>query len=1546
MGGFDQEPDRPRIQRLGHFKIEATLGSGGMGTIYRAYDESMKRPVALKVLHSSLEISERAQSRFVREAWIAGQLDHPNIIKVFSRGEENKVSYLALELAEGGSLSDLVEQTRESIPSGSDVTATVDQDYIKDILVKFIELAGALEHIHSKGFIHRDIKPQNVLLSGADKKFKLTDFGIAHAEDMTRMTQAGDFIGTVRYMSPELLAAHRAGIDKRTDIYSLGVTLYEALTLTLPFKADSEEKLIGEILAGHCIEARKANRRIPVDLETVLMKACHHDPDLRYQTAAEFADDLQRITDGRPVLARRQSVVSKGVKYVRRNYKTVLGLAAAVVVLVSVIIWSYYKVEQAYRGKADESTQREVGAKPTFTKIDVPGFPGYCALSPDGEKLAFMSDDGGLWVVPTRGAADPGVVGKPAKLAQVEISFRAASLPVWSADGKWIAFNARDTVDPTPNRWFSMFVIPSTGGELREVPVKHDGSSSWYSYRLSLSPDGQTIAFSADTSLIPGESETGCIYSIPVVGEQIRRLTDTLCSMPAFSPDGKMLAYVQECPPPTKDEDWHSDVWVVPVDGGTPIQVSDSPGWMKGPVWSPDSRMIAFDRFREAGFEGNELFIVPLTEDYKPAASPTIIELPLPSFWSMIAGWSSSNEIGIALRTTGRSAVYTVPVSGGIATQVAPTGASSAMWFPDGKRVLFQADGVFSIPAEGGVASLIPITGVEWTRGADVSYDGRRLILAAVDKERSKEGLFTASVDGGEVELIQYVTSYYRGYGATSWSLDGKWIAVTSWNHFGLGDLCVIPSDGGELRQLVASTDSSRMPYISRPAWSPDGKLIAYTAVDDEGTGTICAIPLEGGDPEIVVKFERGDASTCVTWSPDGKKLAYASGRVRHRAGVGTSFGEKADIWILSLDVKEPVRLKTGLGLKEVSDIDWSPDGKKIVFSAYWAGGSDFHFVENFLPLSQPAEQEPLGDPESKEMTVRMVWSGEDVDGTGMVSSDGAFLPFIDWASGNLALRWLDDGEIRYLTDNAFFSKVRGDPDQYADSPIPSPDGKLIAYTWYTCCTDASGGDFWSGDLCLINPDGTNRRVLLDCTHNVEAYPMSFSPGGSQIAVSYYDSTGWQIALVSTTDGSVRTLKKLGNRKMRGLSFSTDGRYLAYSLSVEGPPTNMDIFLLAVDGSGEAPLVQHPADDRLLGWVPGSHSAMFVSNRSGDWDAWLIQVKDGQPAGEPRMVKRNMGNVIPLGFTRDSSFYYDALISWEIAGVGRIDSLTGKLATPLEEPVAGWAGALSWSPDGERAVYVSKQVAPALPGGTRAVINVRELGTGRQHQVSCRTERVRNRVHWSPDGRCLLYRGMAAKALLGSTLPYSLGMTDIESNNDTLLVEDISWGRMGGVWSVDGSSIYYVDQDSLLRFDLATGQKTLVYSEFGLQTWLSLSPNGEQMLISAPRDGRHCILVLSISSGDTRVLFRNTINDVSQKWWTFEWMPNGQDILFTILEGDRMGASSLWRISAEGGTAENILQIPETVTELSIHPNGRQISVTSVKRGEEIWVMQNFLLDD
>ncbi len=949
VGDLGDGPDRPRIKRLGHFRIDATLGSGGMGTIYRAYDESMKRPVALKVLHSSLEISQRAQSRFVREAWIAGQLDHPNIVKVYSRGEENNVSYLAMELAEGGSLYDFIKRTRESIPSGSDVTGTIDRDYINDILGKFIELTGALEHIHSKGFIHRDIKPHNILLSGVEKTFKFTDFGIAHADDMTRMTRAGDFIGTVKYMSPELLAAHRAGIDKRTDIYSLGVTLYEALTLTLPFKADSEEKLIGEILAGHYIEARQTNRRIPVDLETVLMKASHHDPDRRYQTASEFAEDLQRIIDGRPILARRQSAFSKGIKYVRRNYKMVLGISAAVVIVSGTVLWSYYKIEQAYRIRVDESTQLESSAGPTFTQISVPGLLDYCALSPDGEKVAFVANDSCLWVAPTRGKADSTVAGEPIRLTDPLGIHSLYCLPVWSADGKWIAFNAQD-FDSASSYWTSMYVIASSGGELIEVPVKHDclRSLRFWDFRISLAPDGKNIAFFSHTSPIPGDPKEDCIYTMPIGGGEIKRLTDTLCWQPAFSPDGKMLAYVkgdQYCGLTIGAEG--CNIWVVPAKGGSSVQVTDLLGVEFGPVWSPDSRKIAYSKWIDAepGYVINELYVIALSETYQPLGPPTVIELPLPSD-DFIGGWSTNDEIGLVLETETHIAIYTISASSGIAAMIRPSISRCPSWSPDGERIYYlTGNAVYSVPAGGGQESIVPITGMEdmgYEGGCDLSPDGTRLALSGIKEGDSILHIFSVPANGGEPKQVTFDSSedwFPR------WSPDGNWIAFSrddsdddSESH-----LCVVPAGGGEVIELVAATDSCGFSG-GQADWSPDGKLVAYPSYHNDSLKGISVMPFNGGAPELLVELEPGRASLYVRWSPDGKKLAYTS--------YGFEYGKlSADIWILSLDTRKPRKLQMiGYDLDAALRADWSPDGEKIVFEGIRLSRNTLCLTRDFLP--------------------------------------------------------------------------------------------------------------------------------------------------------------------------------------------------------------------------------------------------------------------------------------------------------------------------------------------------------------------------------------------------------------------------------------------------------------------------------------------------------------------------------------------------------------------------------------------------------------------
>ena len=957
MGDFGEGPDRPRIKRLGHFRIDATLGSGGMGTIYRAYDESMKRPVALKVLHSSLEISERAQTRFVREAWIAGQLDHANIVKVYSRGEENNVSYLAMELAEGGSLYDLIKQTKEQIPSGSDVTETIDQNYIKDILAKFIELAGALEHIHSKGFIHRDIKPHNILLTGETKKFKFTDFGIAHAGDMTRMTRAGDFIGTVRYMSPELLAAHRAGIDKRTDIYSLGVTLYETLALTSPFRADSEEKLIGEILAGHYNEARQSNRRIPVDLETVLMKACHHDPDLRYQTAAEFADDLQRIIDGRPILARRPSLFKRGYKYLGRNYTAVIGISIATAVTVTVALWSYYKVEQTYRSTSDERTLSTTSSGPTFTRISIPTYPGNGVLSPDGEQLAFCSD-WTVWTVPLHGKVDPNLAGVPVRLTDKIGAWNDGSTNTmaWSNDGRWIAFNGR-----TLGTSDAIHVVSSGGGEPYEMPIEIHRGSWNVNYRLSLSPDGKMLSYSsADEPLT--EPHTGpplspvFIRTASVGDGNVRQITDIPSREAVYSPNGDKIAFIAAGRSPRAADTTvrlyerpELAVYVVGASGGQVSLVADLPGWESYPIWSPDGSMIAFMIESEEG--DYNVGIATVQENGISQSEPIVIEPPTQSF--KLAGWTPNNQIGISATVPAHLALYTVPVSGGGAVQITPEGrAQHPRWTPDGSRIFFSNESgeIAWVPADGGTPEVIPHLSVDrkprfyphyYGPGNAISPDGSTLVISGTKEGVEGTHLWLMSSEGSEPRQLTSGPPHYEDC-HPCWSPGSDSLAFIRYRSEDEGaeihcNIFVVSVHSGDPRQITMDRDSAAWSVID---WCPAGEYIAFRAYNGNPEGsrasTIKTISVKGGAPEIVTDVKGAYVTTSLTWSPDGKKIAY-------------DYDQKS-IQVISLEDSSITEVKTGLGKVQPYFVSWSPDGEKIAFSVYRPGGGGRLLSDGGLP--------------------------------------------------------------------------------------------------------------------------------------------------------------------------------------------------------------------------------------------------------------------------------------------------------------------------------------------------------------------------------------------------------------------------------------------------------------------------------------------------------------------------------------------------------------------------------------------------------------------
>jgi len=327
---------------LGDFRIVKEIGRGGQGVVYEAEQISLRRRVALKVLPSHLSLCDDAVGKFRREAEAGGRQKHPGIVAVHAMGEFDGIHFIAHELVEGGrSLADRLDDLR----GGGDLPV----GYFREAAAMAADVADALHHAHESGVIHRDVKPSNILLDERDRP-KVTDFGLARVEDALALTRTGDFSGTPYYMSPEQAGRNRKGIDFRTDVYSMGVTLYEMLTLDVPFDAQTTPDVLRKILFDEPRDPRRANSRVPRDLAVICLKAMEKKQEHRYQDMAEFGDDLRRFLAGETILARPAGALTRVGKRVRRNpaLSGALGLAVvAVVALLVGAVSSYIKISRA-----------------------------------------------------------------------------------------------------------------------------------------------------------------------------------------------------------------------------------------------------------------------------------------------------------------------------------------------------------------------------------------------------------------------------------------------------------------------------------------------------------------------------------------------------------------------------------------------------------------------------------------------------------------------------------------------------------------------------------------------------------------------------------------------------------------------------------------------------------------------------------------------------------------------------------------------------------------------------------------------------------------------------------------------------------------------------------------------------------------------------------------------------------------------------------------------------------------------------------------------
>jgi serine/threonine protein kinase/Flp pilus assembly protein TadD len=355
-------------QVLGDFRIVRQVGRGGMGVVYEAEQVSLGRRVALKVLPLAGVLDGTQLQRFQNEARAAAGLHHSNIVPVYFVGCERGVHFYAMQFIDGQSLAAVLALLRQQATSGAgegavaaaapnvpaaalEVKGTAStqpaallstasgargQEYFRAVAELGVQAAEALDYGHRVGVVHRDVKPANLLLDTAGRLW-VTDFGLAHVQGAESLTATGELVGTLRYMSPEQALGKRMVIDHRTDVYSLGATLYELLTLRPAFDGSDRQELLRQIAFEEPVPPRRLERAVPAELETIVLKALEKRPEDRYVTAQDLAHDLHRFLEHKPIQAKRPGMVQRARKWLRRNRAVAVTLTGAGSVVLALV---------------------------------------------------------------------------------------------------------------------------------------------------------------------------------------------------------------------------------------------------------------------------------------------------------------------------------------------------------------------------------------------------------------------------------------------------------------------------------------------------------------------------------------------------------------------------------------------------------------------------------------------------------------------------------------------------------------------------------------------------------------------------------------------------------------------------------------------------------------------------------------------------------------------------------------------------------------------------------------------------------------------------------------------------------------------------------------------------------------------------------------------------------------------------------------------------------------------------------------------------------
>jgi eukaryotic-like serine/threonine-protein kinase len=931
----------PSGAKLGYYEIRSLLGAGGMGEVYLADDLRLHRPVALKLLRADLAADEDRLLRFKREAYAASSLNHPNILTIYEIGREGESHFIATEFIDGESL-------------GRHLLRGPVQ--LQEVLEISIQVASALAAAHAAGIVHRDIKPDNIMLR-SDRLVKVVDFGIAKLSEQQDaasetaslyVTAPGTVIGTAPYMSPEQVRGEL--VDGRTDIWSLGVVLYQMVGGHLPFTGKTMTEVIAEILKTDPPVLTRYVSHVPAELERIVTKALRKDREERYQVVKDLGLDLkilkQRLefeaelkrsgervvrsgeasrevaeadltdanatqilgtpTDRAASNARTTSSAEYVVSEIKRHKRSLtLALLVFIVAIAGAGWWLYSFLLRL------QPQSRSTGA--VFEITPFTSFPGNESLpsfSPDGNRIAFswngeQGDNTDIYVKQI-GTED---------LQRLTTDPAADIEPRWSPDGLYIAFLRQTAED------YGLYLIPSIGGQERHLTkLSLVPPSRFDVVQVGWAPNGEWLAISDKGS----PKEPYCLFAVTRDAGERRRLTSPPAGVtgdlsPAVSPDGKTVAYKHF------ESGGVSEIYLAPVAGGEPKRLTFSDVVKLSPAWTPDGRDILF--LAESG-SSIGLWRVPAaggTPERVEAAGQAVTSFTISPQGNRLAWTQTINDTNIwQVELSGTS-----PRKQSAKMLISSTKVDvSSQFSPDGKRIVFAStrsgrSGIWVSDSDGQRQVQV----ASFDRGAAGSPrwspDGRWIVFDG--RVEGNADIYLISPEGGKPRRL---TSEPSEDVVPSFSRDGQWIYFCS-NRSGVLQIWKLPAAGGQALQVTRGGGFDNVE-------SPDGQFLYY--VKERGEPGIWRVPVAGGEETPVLDHHR--AGLWRQWAVVEQGIFFITAETPDRPLIEFfSFATGKASLVMTLEKKLP---------DTISGLSVSPDGRRLIWTQLDQISSDIMLIKNF----------------------------------------------------------------------------------------------------------------------------------------------------------------------------------------------------------------------------------------------------------------------------------------------------------------------------------------------------------------------------------------------------------------------------------------------------------------------------------------------------------------------------------------------------------------------------------------------------------------------